>query len=40
MGGPGGVGSNGTSSQIASWVESNFSAQAVGGMTVYDLTSG
>jgi 4-amino-4-deoxy-L-arabinose transferase-like glycosyltransferase len=27
-------------SQITSWVESHFSAQTVGGVTVYDLTSG
>jgi len=26
-------------SQIASWVESTFSAQSVGGTTVYDLSS-
>jgi hypothetical protein len=26
------------SAQIASWVESNFTAQTIGGVTVYDLT--
>ncbi len=36
FGGPGGE--SGTSGQIASWVEQNFSAQTVGGSTVYDLT--
>ena len=27
-------------SQITSWVESHFTAETVGGVTVYDLTSG
>ena len=27
-------------SQITSWVESHFSAETVGGVTVYDLASG
>ncbi len=31
-------GDRGTSSQITSWVEQNFSSQTVGGSTVYDLT--
>jgi 4-amino-4-deoxy-L-arabinose transferase-like glycosyltransferase len=34
----GGGGSAGTSSQITSWVESHFTAETVGGTTVYDLT--
>jgi hypothetical protein len=38
-GGPGGS-SAGTSSAISSWVTSNFTSQTVGGVTVYDLTSG
>jgi 4-amino-4-deoxy-L-arabinose transferase-like glycosyltransferase len=38
-GGPGG-GSNGTSSAITSWVSQNFTAQTVGGTTIYDLSSG
>lgn len=39
-GGFGGAGgSSGTSSQITSWVEQNFTATTVGGMTVYDLTA-
>jgi hypothetical protein len=37
LGGPGG--GSGAASQIASWVEQSFSAQTVGGVTVYDLTS-
>lgn len=36
-GGPGG--SSGTSSQITTWVAATFTAQTVGGVTVYDLTS-
>jgi 4-amino-4-deoxy-L-arabinose transferase-like glycosyltransferase len=42
-GGPGGFGpggGSGTASQITSWVEQHFSAQTVGGVTVYDLTTG
>jgi 4-amino-4-deoxy-L-arabinose transferase-like glycosyltransferase len=40
IGGPGGgPGGGGTSSQIAGWVESTFTAQSVGGVTVYDLTT-
>ncbi len=44
MGGPGGAtggpggGKSGTSSQITSWVQSNFTAQTINGVTVYDLT--
>jgi 4-amino-4-deoxy-L-arabinose transferase-like glycosyltransferase len=36
-GGPGG-GRNGTTSQIASWVSSNFESVTVGGVTFYDLS--
>ena len=36
FGGPGG---GGASSEIESWVVSNFTASTVGGTTVYDLTS-
>jgi 4-amino-4-deoxy-L-arabinose transferase-like glycosyltransferase len=45
IGGGGGFGRGGqnggsnTSSQIAQWVADNFTAQTVGGVTVYDLTS-
>jgi 4-amino-4-deoxy-L-arabinose transferase-like glycosyltransferase len=39
FGGPGG-GSGDDASQITSWVESHFTAQTVGGVTVYNLTSG
>ena len=39
MGGPGG-GSSGTSSQISSWVEANFTATTVDGVTIYDLSGG
>ncbi|HVB92346.1 MAG TPA: glycosyltransferase family 39 protein [Acidimicrobiales bacterium] len=42
-GGGGGFGqgrSNDVSSQITSWVESNFTARTVDGTTVYDLTTG
>ena len=41
-GGFGGPGRGGSSSAnaIASWVESSFTAQTVGGVTVYDLTAG
>jgi 4-amino-4-deoxy-L-arabinose transferase-like glycosyltransferase len=40
--GGGGFGANGgsnVSSEIASWVAANFTAQTVGGVTVYDLTA-
>ncbi|GAA0245819.1 glycosyltransferase family 39 protein [Cryptosporangium japonicum] len=37
-GGFGGNRSEGTSSQITQWVEENFTATTVGGVTVYDLT--
>jgi hypothetical protein len=38
-GGPGGGGSS-TSSQISQWVASNFTAQTVNGVTIYDLSGG
>jgi hypothetical protein len=38
-GGPSGSGSS-TSSAISSWVEQNFEATTVGGVTVYDLSGG
>ncbi len=42
QGGQGGQGSQGqgSSSAIASWVAATFTAQTVGGVTVYDLTTG
>lgn len=40
-GGMGGMGgSDGAASQIAAWVEENFEAQTVDGVTVYDLSAG
>ncbi|REJ05018.1 glycosyl transferase [Microbacterium bovistercoris] len=36
----GGMGMGGGNSDIQSWVEANFAAQTVGGVTVYDLTAG
>ena len=36
----GGGGSSDDASQITSWVESHFTAQTVGGVTVYNLTTG
>jgi hypothetical protein len=38
-GGFGGGGGGSASSQIASWVESNFQSTTVGGVTLYDLTA-
>lgn len=38
-GGPGGTGGSGASSEITAWVQANFTAQTVGGTTVYDLTA-
>ncbi|MGN6333124.1 MAG: glycosyltransferase family 39 protein [Motilibacteraceae bacterium] len=38
-GGPGGMRDSGTSSEITAWVQANFTAQTVGGTTVYDLTA-
>jgi hypothetical protein len=39
---PGGAraGGSGDASQITSWVESHFTAQTIGGVTVYNLTTG
>jgi hypothetical protein len=34
----GGLGGRGTASAIAGWVEQTFTAQNIGGITVYDLT--
>ena len=34
----GGAGGSGHASQITSWVESHFTAQTIGGVTLYDLT--
>ena len=41
-GGPGGGGPSASSSSqaIAAWVEANYSATTIGGVTVYDLSSG
>jgi 4-amino-4-deoxy-L-arabinose transferase-like glycosyltransferase len=39
-GGPGGIGSSSSSQSISSWVESNFTSTTIGGVTVYDLSSG
>ncbi len=39
-GGFGGGGTTSTSTQISSWVSANFSSRTVGGVTVYDLTTG
>jgi hypothetical protein len=38
-GGPGGAAGSGTSHEIARWVEENFAARSVAGVTVYDLTA-
>ena len=38
-GGGGGVGSSASSTAIARWVESTFTATTVGGVTVYDLAA-
>ncbi|WP_207930561.1 hypothetical protein [Streptomyces hainanensis] len=35
-----GMGQDGASGEIAAWVEANFTATTVGGVTVYDLTAG
>jgi hypothetical protein len=40
LGGMGGGSDQGSGSQIASWVEDNFTATTVDGVTVYDLSSG
>ncbi len=39
-GGPGGQSAQGSASSIARWVEATFTATTVGGVTVYDLTTG
>ncbi len=39
-GGFGGGGGSGDASQITSWVESHFTSQTIGGVTVYNLTTG
>ena len=39
FGGAGGGGASSTSSQISSWVQSHFTAETVGGVTLYDLTA-
>ena len=36
----GGAGGSGDASKITSWVEAHFTAKTLGGVTVYDLTSG
>jgi len=38
-GGPGGGSTSDDASQITSWVESHYTAETVGGVTVYDLSS-
>lgn len=38
-GGRGGGGGSGSASQIANWVEQNFTATSAGGTTLYDLTA-
>jgi 4-amino-4-deoxy-L-arabinose transferase-like glycosyltransferase len=40
FGGGGGAGGSGDASQITSWVESHFTSQTIGGVTVYNLTTG
>jgi 4-amino-4-deoxy-L-arabinose transferase-like glycosyltransferase len=40
FGGGAGTGSSDDASQITSWVESHFTSEDVGGVTVYNLTSG
>ena len=35
----GGMGGSGDSSQIAAWVAATFTAQTIGGTTMYDLTA-
>ena len=40
FGGGAGSGSSDDASQITSWVESHFTAETLGGVTVYNLTSG
>jgi hypothetical protein len=38
--GGGGAGGSGDATQITSWVEAHFTAQTIGGVTVYNLTTG
>ncbi|MDX6621877.1 MAG: hypothetical protein QOK36_4263, partial [Gaiellales bacterium] len=38
--GGGGIGSSANSSAISSWVAGTFTAKTVGGVTLYDLSSG
>ena len=38
-GGPGSSSTSSTASQITAWVQQNFTATTVGGITVYDLTT-
>jgi hypothetical protein len=38
-GGPGGSSGTSTSSAISAWVEANYTAQTVDGVTLYDLTA-
>ena len=38
-GGGMGMGSSGSSAEITSWVQSNFTATTVDGVTLYDLTT-
>jgi hypothetical protein len=39
-GGGGGASGSGDASQITSWVESHFTSQTIGGVTVYNLATG
>ncbi len=39
FGGPGGQSASGSSSAITAWVEAHYTAQTIGGTTVYDLTA-
>jgi len=38
-GGPGSAGTSSTAHEITAWVQQNFAATTVGGVTVYDLTT-
>jgi hypothetical protein len=38
-GGPGSAGTSSTASEITAWVQQNFAATTIGGVTVYDLTT-
>jgi len=37
--GPGSAGTSSSASEITAWVQQNFTATTVGGVTVYDLTT-